>query len=203
MAAPELPAPPLDAKVATCLASLSAWRASLAPETLSPLATAFLNEATTLRRYAVARNGDLAAAKTALQATLAWREAHITTPLGCERCPGDPYTHCFHTLGATQPTPAAPAGCVLVYACAARAKQNESADAVRHMVHTLEHAWAAPGVTADRLCVAGGGCGAGAAFLRVGRASRGPLPLPSSHTFPWPPPPHPTLPPLQALDSGL
>ena len=145
-------AAPEDAKLAACISELTAWRSSTAAS-LSPQGQAFLSEPSTLRRYAVARNGDAAAAKAALTATLAWRDSHLTSPLGCTVCPTDPFTHCFHTLGVTAPTPAFPAGCVLVYACAARAKQNESADAVRHMTHTLEHAWAAKGVSADKLCV--------------------------------------------------
>ena len=154
MAAPAAPSPaPLDPQVTACIAALTEWRASPALQaSLSPAARAFLDEPTTLRRYAVARNGKAEAAQAALQATLAWRETFLAPPLGCTVCPADPFTHCFHALGLAAPSPAMPAGGVLVYACAARAKQNESADAVRHMVHTLEHAWAAPGVTADRLC---------------------------------------------------
>lgn len=152
-AATALEPAPLDAKASACLASLVEWRASPAlAASLTPSGSAFLHAPSTLRRYAVARNGDLEAAKAALQATLAWRETFLTPPLGCTVCPADPFTHCFHVIGQGAPTPAAPSGSVVVYACAARAKQNESADAVRHMIHSLEHAWAAPHVTADRLC---------------------------------------------------
>ena len=182
------PPAPLDPQVTACIAALTEWRASPALQaSLSPAARAFLEEPTTLRRYAVARNGKADAAQAALQATLAWREAFMAPPLGCTQCPTDPFTHCFHTVGLAAPTPAAPAGSVLVYACAARAKQNESADAVRHMVHTLEHAWAAPGVTADRLRALGWESGAVGARRPAHNSplSHRPSPLP------------PTPPPLQ------
>ena len=139
--------------LAACVTALTAWRDKVSP-TLSPRGAAFLHERSTLRRYAAARNGDTAKAQEALLATIAWREESLAPPLSCLDCATDPLSHCFHTLGLTAPTPADVGGCVLVYACAARARTNETVGAVRHMLHTLEHAWASPAaeaVGADRL----------------------------------------------------
>ena len=126
-----------------CVAALAAWREEQLPH-LSPRAAAFLKENSTLRRFAAATNGDAAKSITRLRETIAWREESLAPPLSCPDCGADPLSHCFHCLGLSGPTPADPGGCALVYACAARARTNETVGAVRHMLHTLEHAWASP-----------------------------------------------------------
>ena len=137
--------PALSASLAACLATLTAWRADPATAAgLSPRGAAFLAEPSTLRRYAAATNGDAAKATARLLETIAWREESLAPPLSCPDCSGDPLSHCFHCIGYSAPTAAEPRGCTLVYACAARAKTNETVGAVRHMLHTLEHSWAAP-----------------------------------------------------------
>ena len=133
---------PLPPAVAACLAELQAWAALPERASLSPRARAFLAEPSTLRRYAVARNGDAAAAIKALEATVAWREAALAPPLGCRDCDANIESHCFFPLGFSDATDADPGGRLIVYACAARALTNEADSAVNHMLATLEHAWA-------------------------------------------------------------
>jgi hypothetical protein len=139
--------------LAACVSELTAWRSE--PSTtaaLSPRGVSFLQEPSTLRRYAAATNGDAAAAKARLLATVAWRDESLVPPLSCPDCSADPLSHCFHCIGFSEPTEAEPRGCALVYACAARARTNETVGAVRHMLHTLEQAWAAPAANgAERL----------------------------------------------------
>jgi hypothetical protein len=140
-------------ETAACVAQLAAWRANHANTAgFSARALAFLDEPSTLRRYAVAANGDAGKATARLRETIAWREESLAPPLSCLDCGADPLSHCFHCIGFSAPTEADPRGCALVYACAARARTNESVGAVRHMLHTLEHAWAAPAANgAERL----------------------------------------------------
>ncbi len=142
-----------EAKLAACISALAAWRADPATSAgLSSRGAAFLAEPSTLRRYAAATNGDVEKATARLLDTIAWREESLAPPLSCLDCAVDPLSHCFHCIGYSAPTAEDPRGCALVYACAARARTNEAAGAVRHMLHTLEHAWAAPAANgAERL----------------------------------------------------
>jgi hypothetical protein len=132
-----------DEKVEACIVKLKAWReaaeAGSAPEagTLSPAARAFLREASTLRRFAVARNGDYGAALKGLLATIAWRDANIPDTLHCRACDADPHMHAFFPIGVDD------GGRVVVYACAARAKTNDLEVTVGHMVQSLEFAFRA------------------------------------------------------------
>ena len=178
-------------KVGECIQILSAWGSTL--EVVTPFGKAFLSEASTYRRYAVACSGDVEAAKKRILATLTWREEFLAPPLGCPVCISDTAMHCFHAIGTSAPTEAFPTGCVVVYACAARAKTNDSGHEVRHMVHTLETAWAAKGVTADRLCASL----PPAHFSRAAHQqatsmlttpTRRPLPHPTCAHFPFPAP---------------
>lgn len=123
--------------------------------TLGPSNAIFLKDTRNLKRYAVARNGEYAKALDQLEKTLAWRDT-LESTLHCPACDKDKDMHCFLPVGVSQAiAPAAPDGAVVIYACAARAKTNDTAVTVQHMVHSLEHAWAtcsreAPG--ADKLC---------------------------------------------------
>lgn len=142
-----------DQKLAACITALTAWRADPATTAgMSARGAAFLAEPSTLRRYAAATNGDVEKSTARLLETIAWREESLAPPLSCLDCAVDPLSHCFHCIGYSAPTAEDPRGCALVYACAARARTNEAAGAVRHMLHTLEHAWAAPAANgAERL----------------------------------------------------
>jgi hypothetical protein len=134
---PPLPVPPPDPAVERCVGELAEWVSEAAPG-LDAAALAFCTPAT-LRRYAVARNGDFDAAVKNLEATLAWRAAGAVppSPLHCPACDTDPHMHAFFPVGIDAHRR------VVVYACAARAKTNETEVTVRHMVQTLEHAWRA------------------------------------------------------------
>ena len=58
----------------------------------------FLNEKC-LRRYLVARRGDVEAVKENLLATLKWRSEHIIKPCCCLTCQEIPKAHCFIPIG--------------------------------------------------------------------------------------------------------
>lgn len=106
------------------MTALTAWRdAEVASPTVTPLARTFLMEPSTLRRYTVARNGDVAAATAALRATLAWREEHVAPPLSCPACDVDPHSHCFFAIGHCTLPHARP----IVYSCPRRAKVRRAA----------------------------------------------------------------------------
>jgi len=130
------------------LAAVHSWRSSwlsssAAGDTDADRAdsSSFLSDDATLRRYLVAR-GSPDAACSALAATAAWRRgppAYLSrgaSSLGCPACARDAGAHCFLAIGATA------AGHALVYASPARARTNATTVTVRHMVHTLEHAFA-------------------------------------------------------------
>lgn len=89
----------------------------------------------TFRRYAIARNGDFQAALQNLLDTLTWRETNVPEILHCHVCDADPFMHCFFPIGLDV------SNRLVIYSCASRAKTNERDITVRHMVHSLEHAW--------------------------------------------------------------
>jgi hypothetical protein len=122
--------------VLECIVSLHAWLAA-EEANLSPKAVAFCREPSTFARYAMARSGNFGKALDLLKGTLAWRDVHVVGPFSCPACAVCVKSHCFMPLG-TDAT-----GRLIVYASMARASTNETAVTVRHMVHTLEHAWAA------------------------------------------------------------
>lgn len=128
------PAPAPAPAVLACIDRLASHFAS---RSLSPMDAAFVNERSTLRRYATARNGDFEAARKNLEETLAWRVAHVPAVLSCPACTANPLSHCFFTLGIDAQRR------VVVYASAAKAKMNEKNVTLQHMCHTLEHAWRA------------------------------------------------------------
>jgi hypothetical protein len=127
------PLPPLTEKESTCFAALTAWAKETSP-TLDDAGRAFLTPAT-LRRYAVARNGDVKAAISNLEETIQWRKENVPSYMHCTACDADPHSHAFFPLGIDSHRR------VVVYACSARAKMNETAVTVGHMCQTLEHAW--------------------------------------------------------------
>ncbi len=116
-----------------CFGELKEWVVEAAPG-LDDKARSFLTPAT-LRRYAVARNGDFDAAVKNITATLEWRKANVPDSMHCTACDSDTGMHCFSCVGIDDHRR------VVVYACAARAKTNETAVTVGHMCQTLEHAW--------------------------------------------------------------
>ena len=129
-------------EVAACESRLVAWRDEYTKrESTTDRARAFLAQPSTLRRYAVARNADAGAAIRALEATCVWREAALAPPLNCFACDADPLAsqHCFFPIGFDD------IGRLVVYGCAARAANNNAADAVRHMAACLEHAFSVAG----------------------------------------------------------
>jgi hypothetical protein len=133
---------PEDPAVDACVNALSEWAddyitnfvpSSSSAPTLEDVKE-FLTPAT-LRRYAVARNADVDAARKNLIETLEWRTEHVPDKLWCSSCEEDEHSHCFFPVGVDD------SHRLTIYACAARAKTNEKTMAVRHMVQTLEHAW--------------------------------------------------------------
>lgn len=128
----------LDGKVEGCVDALGAWLAKEREcgRLLSADARAFCSP-TTLRRYAVARNGDVRGATDNLLDTLKWREGAVPPSLHCPACDRDARMHCFFPIGVDE------RGRVVVYASMARAMTNEREVTVGHMVHTLEHAFKA------------------------------------------------------------
>jgi hypothetical protein len=149
-----MPTPEED--VESCLVKLKeSAEKKLSTTTLSASNATFLKDVRNLKRYAVARNGDYVKALEQLEKTLSWRDT-LESPLHCPACDGDKDMHCFLPVGVSEPrSPAAPDGALVIYACAARAKTNDTAVTVQHMVHSLEHAWATcsrEGPGPDKLC---------------------------------------------------
>ena len=139
----------MDAAVESCFEKLKEWCSS--ESSLSLQNVRFCDDERNLRRYAVARNGDFPAALKQLKSSLVWRDELFSSPLHCPACDKDGGMHCFFPIGVSAPMPPqAVDGAIVVYACAARAKTNDTAVTVRHMVHSLETAWGAD--RADKLC---------------------------------------------------
>lgn len=157
---------------AAAVARLHEWRATrLRTAEMSEHDAAFLARHDTLARYAVAHNGDTAAATRGLEATLAWRRAQVKRPSTCPGCEEDFGAHCFVPLGLTEPAAAVAADAAaggaggagsadtgagaidaevaalgplpIVYASQPRARDADIDRQMSHMVHTLEHVFEA------------------------------------------------------------
>lgn len=109
---------------------LSSWRDAAS---LTPIERAWCTDAT-LRRYCSARPHSASAALAMLQATLLWRRSAIENPLHCPLCDQDKSSHCFVPIGKVDAS-------VLIYSCPARAAHSDVEGTVRHVVHSLEHAF--------------------------------------------------------------
>lgn len=114
--------------------ALVAWRADA---DLLPEEREWCSDAT-LRRYSAARPKDYSAALAMLKATLAWRRTAVVGPLHCPKCDVRRTSHCFVPIGTADAS-------VFVYGCPARASDPDVEGTVRHVVHCLEHAFAAHG----------------------------------------------------------
>jgi hypothetical protein len=123
----------MESAIDATIEKLKQWYVESAPK-LSENGRKFCSQQT-FRRYAVARNGDYEAAVQNLVETLEWRETNVPELLQCPICNADPLMHCFFPIGLDENKR------LVIYSCASRAKTNERDITVRHMVHTLEHAW--------------------------------------------------------------
>ena len=123
----------METAINAAVDDLEKWFAESAP-TMSELGRKFCTKQT-FRRYATARNGDFQAAKQNLLETLAWRDTNVPEVLHCPVCDADPFMHCFFPIGLDEHQR------LVIYSCASRAKTNDRDITVRHMVHSLEHAW--------------------------------------------------------------
>lgn len=115
---------------ADSMSTLVAWRTSTS---LTSEEREWCSDAT-LRRYANARPKSGTAAVAMIQATLEWRRTAVAAPLHCPRCDSNRASHCFVPIGVTD-------GSVMVYGAPARASDPDVEGTVRHVVHSLEHAF--------------------------------------------------------------
>ena len=108
----------------------------LAKAKRTPAQLEFMTDATLLR-YLRARDSNLEAAETMLEATLKWRAQHFDSNDGSERCcrpcETDPRSHCFFQLFTDT------VGRKVLYSCAARASNKVIDDNMMHMAWEIEH----------------------------------------------------------------
>ena len=141
-----LPPPPAtsDALTPAQLEAVSRLRASLAPQLqlASPRAAAYVDEAA-LVRVLVAREWSVAAATSAMTATLAWRASIGVDEVPpsqrrCETCLAVPGSHCIVPIGRTR------GGHPVVWGCPARGRSSDGPSTVAHIIATLEHVLSQP-----------------------------------------------------------